>query len=396
MNLHEYQAKKLFNKYEIPIPKGYCIKELDEIEKTISNLSTGPWVIKCQIHAGGRGKSGGIKITNSKKEIHEFAKKWLGNKLITYQTDKNGQKVNYLLIEKKTIIKKELYLSFVINRKKSSIMLISSDSGGVDIENIFKKKSNNIYKEILESCYLIQDFQSRKIAFKLGLQGNQINQFVKICNKLSLLFLENDLTTLEINPIVIDDKNNLICLDGKIIIDDNAIYRNYSLYEEHDNSQLDKREVYAANDNLNYIPLDGNIGCMVNGAGLAMGTMDLIKFHGGNPANFLDVGGNTTVEKVEKAFKIILLDSNVKVILVNIFGGIVRCDLISNGIINSVINLKIKIPIIVRLEGNNSINGIKALKKSNLNIIAANSLNDAVKKAIKNSIGKHNYVDFNR
>ncbi|MDQ1237515.1 MAG: ADP-forming succinate--CoA ligase subunit beta [Wigglesworthia glossinidia] len=395
MNLHEYQAKELFSQYKIPIPNGFKCTKYSEIKEAILKLQPGPWVVKCQIHAGGRGKSGGVKLLSSIEKIRQFLKKWIGNRLVTYQTDNIGQIVNSILIEQKTCIKKELYLSLILNRTQSNISIISSMTGGINIENYVEKNINVIYKEHFDICCGLQSFQARNLAFHLKLSGKQINQFVDICKKLSLLFINKDLTLVEINPIVINQDDDLICLDGKLSVDDNSLYRQINLKKIHDNSQLDSREIYAEKWGLNYIPLQGNIGCMVNGAGLAMGTMDLIKLHGGKPANFLDVGGNATVEKVDQAFRIILLDSNVKSILVNIFGGIVKCDLIADGIIQAVSNLQVHVPVIVRLEGNNSQLGETKLIHSNLRIITANSLNDAVKKAIDN-IGRHNHVDFNR
>ncbi|AFA41180.1 succinyl-CoA synthetase, beta subunit [Wigglesworthia glossinidia endosymbiont of Glossina morsitans morsitans (Yale colony)] len=395
MNLHEYQAKELFSQYKIPIPNGYKCTKYSEIEKAVVKLNPGPWVVKCQIHAGGRGKSGGVQTLNSIDEIHKFAKKWIGKRLVTYQTDNIGQTVNSILIERKTYIKKELYLSLVLNRIQSNISILASFTGGINIENDIKTNKKIIFKENFDVCCGFQLFKARNLAFQLKLFGKQINQFVTICENLTYLFIEKDLTLAEINPIAINQNDDLLCLDGKLNIDENALYRQVHLKKIHDNSQLDSREVYAEKWGLNYIPLQGNIGCMVNGAGLAMGTMDLIKLHGGNPANFLDVGGDATVEKVDQAFRIIILDSHVKSILINIFGGIVKCDLIADGIIQAISNLQVNIPVIVRLEGNNSKLGAKKLINSNLNIITANSLDDAVKKAIEN-IGRKTYVDSNR
>lgn len=395
MNLHEYQAKELFSQYKIPIPNGYKCTKYSEIETAVVKLNPGPWVVKCQIHAGGRGKSGGVQILNSIDEIHKFAKKWIGKRLVTYQTDNIGQTVNSILIERKTYIKKELYLSLVLNRIQSNISMLASFTGGINIENDVEKNKKTIFKESFDICCGFQLFKARNLAFQLKLFGKQINQFVTICENLTSLFIEKDLILAEINPIAINQNNDLICLDGKLNIDDNALYRQVHLKKIHDNSQLDSREIYAEQWGLNYIPLQGNIGCMVNGAGLAMGTMDLIKLHGGNPANFLDVGGDATVEKVDQAFRIIILDSHVKSILINIFGGIVKCDLIADGIIQAISNLQVNIPVIVRLEGNNSKLGARKLIHSNLNIITANSLDDAVKKAIEN-IGRNTYVDSNR
>ncbi len=346
------------------------------------------WVVKVQVHAGGRGKAGGVVLAKSKEEIEAFALKWLGKNLVTYQTDAGGQPVNKLLVEECTDIESELYLGAVIDRSSQRVVFMASTEGGVEIEKVAHDTPEKILKAEIDPLVGAQPYQGRELAFKLGLEGDQIKQFTKIFLGLAKLFVENDLALLEINPLVITKAGNLHCLDAKVSIDGNAMYRQPRLKEMHDPSQDDERETHAAQWELNYVALDGNIGCMVNGAGLAMGTMDIVKLHGGAPANFLDVGGSANKERVTEAFKIILSDENVKAVLVNIFGGIVRCDIIADGIIGAVEEVGVKVPVIVRLEGNNAELGSKKLADSGLNIIAASSLTDAAESAVKAAEGK--------
>jgi len=377
MNLHEYQAKQLIAKYGISVPKGIAIKSIDEVDQSIAELKSSSYVIKAQIHAGGRGKAGGVKIVSSKKEAVEVANSLLHKKLVTYQNKPDGQPVNTLLIEESCDIEKELYFSILVDRQSEKIVVIASSAGGMEIEEISK---NNPEKIIKETCSLINglmDFQSRNIAFALGLPNEMINDFVKFARSAFKVFIENNLALLEINPLVITSHKKIIALDCKINVDDNALYKQKTLAELRDWSQNDSKEAEAFDAGLNYIALNGNIGCMVNGAGLAMATMDLIKLYGGEPANFLDVGGGATAETVAKAFKIILDDKNVQVVLVNIFGGIMRCDIIAEGIIAAVKEVGIQIPIVVRLEGTNVDLGKKLLQTSGLNIKAANTLTEA-------------------
>ncbi|WP_083172624.1 ADP-forming succinate--CoA ligase subunit beta [secondary endosymbiont of Trabutina mannipara] len=379
MNLYEYQSKQLFAKYGLPIPTGYICSSLSEVEKL--SLGIEPWIAKCQVYAGGRGKAGGIKIIKSKEELRLFAKHWFGNRLITSQTDALGQQVNHILVEKATFITKELYLGLIIDRSICSIIFIASIEGGIEIEKIAEKNPHLIHKITLDNLTGPHPYQARQLAFKLGLFGKQISQFVKIFIGLATLFLERDLELVEINPLVINNNNDLICLDSKLSIDSNALFRQSkfrNIYNK--NNQQDKCE--AHHRQLNYLVLDGNIGCMVNGAGLAMGTMDIVKLYGGKPANFLDIGGGATKERVTEYFQLILSNKNVKAILINIFGGIVRCDLIADGIINAISKISINIPVVVRLEGNNAKQGNKILAKSMLNIIVTNNLIDAVKQVI--------------
>ncbi|CAL1329001.1 ADP-forming succinate--CoA ligase subunit beta [Candidatus Providencia siddallii] len=382
MNLHEYQSKQLLLRYGIPTPIGYVCSSINEIVDVAKKKCKAPWVLKCQVHAGGRGKSGGVKVTSNIDEVKMFAKKWFGKYLITYQTSEKGQLVNKILVESSTNIKKELYLGAIIDRSKNCIVFMATTEGGIEIEKVAKKTPELIYKINIDPLTGPMHFQGRQLAFKLGLIDKQVNQFSEIFVNLAKLFLKYDLTLAEINPLVINNLDNLICLDCKLDVDNNALYRQNELSNIYDESQGDSREIYASKYGLSYVALDGNIGCMVNGAGLAMGTMDIIKSYGGSPANFLDVGGGTTKERVTEAFKIILSDKNVKVIFVNIFGGIVRCDLISIGIIDALKESNITVPVVVRLDGNNAKLGLKKIKESGLNIIVTNNLIDAAKKAV--------------
>ena len=388
MNLHEYQAKQLFAEYGLPVSKGIAAETPSEAANAAGIIGGDKWVVKAQVHAGGRGKAGGVKLVSSKAEIEEFAKKWLGNNLGTYQTDERGQPVSRILVESCTDIEKELYLGAVVDRATRRVVFMASTEGGVEIEKVAEETPEKILKAVIDPLTGAQPYQGRELAFKLGLEGKQVKQFVDIFLGLSKMFHDYDFALLEVNPLVITPEGNLHCLDGKINIDGNAMYRQPKIKEMHDPSQEDEREARAAKWELNYVALDGNIGCMVNGAGLAMGTMDIVKLHGGHPANFLDVGGGATKERVIEAFKIILSDTNVKAVLINIFGGIVRCDLIAEGIIGAVKEVGVKVPVVVRLEGNNADLGAKVLQESGLNIIAATSLTDAAEQVVKAAEGK--------
>tara|TARA_B100000029_G_scaffold396895_1_gene395023 strand:+ start:2138 stop:3307 length:1170 start_codon:yes stop_codon:yes gene_type:complete len=382
MNLHEYQAKRLFAEYGLPVSKGIAVETPDEAAAATFEIGGDKWVIKAQVHAGGRGKAGGVKLVDSADEAKAFAKQWLGKKLVTYQTDSNGQPVSKLLVEACTDIAQELYLGAVIDRSTRRIVFMASIEGGVEIEKVAAETPEKILKTAIDPLTGPQAYQGRELAFRLGLSGDQIRQFTQLFTGLAKLFTELDLSLLEINPLVITTEGDIHCLDGKINIDGNALYRQPRLREMHDPSQEDDREVQAAEWDLNYVALDGNIGCMVNGAGLAMGTMDIVQLYGGSPANFLDVGGGATKERVAEAFKIILSDENVAAVLVNIFGGIVRCDLIADGVISAVEEVGVEVPVVVRLEGNNADLGREVLTNSGLNIIAANSLADAAEKVV--------------
>lgn len=383
MNLHEYQAKQLLAKYGLPVSQGEVASNVEQAIAVADKLKTKRWVVKAQVHAGGRGKAGGVKIVSSKDELANATQAMLGKNLVTYQTTAEGQPVNQVLVEEPCDIEKELYLGAVIDRSKQRIVFMASTEGGVDIEKIAHDTPEKILTATVDPLVGLQPFQARELSFALGLKGQQIKQFTQILLGLGKMFEECDLSLLEINPLVITKDGNLLCLDGKINIDDNALYRQPELRAMRDTTQEDERENRARDWELNYIALDGSIGCMVNGAGLAMATMDLVKLHGGNPANFLDVGGGATKERVTEAFKIILSDKNVKAILVNIFGGIVRCDLIADGIIGAVAEVGTNLPVVVRLEGNNAELGAKKLGESGLNIIAAKSFTDAAIKVVE-------------
>ena len=388
MNLHEYQGKQLFAEYGLPVSKGYAVDSPKEAAEACDKIGGTQWVVKAQVHAGGRGKAGGVKLVRSKDEARAFAQQWLDKRLVTYQTDANGQPVSKILVEACTDIDKELYLGAVVDRASRRIVFMASTEGGVDIEKVAHDTPEKILKATIDPLVGAQPFQARELAFQLGLKGDQVKQFVHIFVGLAQLFQDYDLALLEVNPLVIKTDGNLHCLDAKINIDSNAIYRQPKLRDMADPSQDDPREAHAAKWELNYVALDGNIGCMDNGAGLAMGTMDIVNLHGGAPANFLDVGGGATEERVTEAFKIILSDSNVAAVLVNIFGGIVRCDMIAEGIIGAVREVGVKVPVVVRLEGNNADLGAKMLSESGLNIIGANSLTDAAIQVVKAAEGK--------
>ncbi|MBK51875.1 MAG: ADP-forming succinate--CoA ligase subunit beta [Gammaproteobacteria bacterium] len=382
MNLHEYQAKALFAEYGLPVSKGQAVDSPEQAAAAVADIGGDRWVVKAQVHAGGRGKAGGVRLVNSGEEAAAFAEHWIGKSLVTYQTDANGQPVRKILVESCTDIKHELYLGAVLDRATRRVVFMASTEGGVEIEKVAQETPDKILKAAIDPLTGAQAYQGRDLAFRLGLQGEQIKQFIDLFMGLAALFHDLDLALLEINPLVITSEGNLHCLDGKINIDSNALYRHPKLQAMHDQSQEDEREAHAAKWELNYVALDGNIGCMVNGAGLAMGTMDIVQLHGGRPANFLDVGGGATRERVSEAFKIILSDQNVAAVLVNIFGGIVRCDLIAEGVIGAVKEVGVKVPVVVRLEGNNAEIGREVLAGSSLNIIAADSLSDAAEKAV--------------
>ena len=382
MNLHEYQAKQLFAEYGLPVSEGIAVDTASDAAAATKKIGGSKWVVKAQVHAGGRGKAGGVKLVDSAEEAEAFAQRWLGKKMVTYQTDAGGQPVSKILVETCTDIAQELYLGAVVDRSSRRVVFMASVEGGVEIEKVAADTPEKILRATVDPLTGAQPYQGRDLAFRLGLKGVQVKQFTKLFLGLSKLFHDMDLALLEINPLVITDEGNLHCLDGKINIDGNAMYRQPKLREMHDPSQDDEREAQAAQWELNYVALDGNIGCMVNGAGLAMGTMDIVQLHGGSPANFLDVGGGATKERVTEAFKIILSDVNVAAVLVNIFGGIVRCDLIAEGVIGAVNEVGVQVPVVVRLEGNNAELGREVLKASGLNIIAATSLSDAAEKVV--------------
>ena len=387
MNLHEFQSKQIFRKYGLPVPDNRVVQSSADAATAASALEGDNWVVKAQVHAGGRGKAGGVKLVNDVESLTHTVGSMLGTRLVTIQTGSDGQPVNQVLIEETCNIARELYVGAVIDRSSRRVVLMASTEGGVEIEKVAAETPEKILRTTVNPLTGLQPYQGRELAFGLGLEGEQIKQFGKMLAGLAKMFVEKDLSLVEINPLVVTAEGNLLCLDAKINVDDNALYRQPDLLEMHDTSQEDERENRAKEWDLNYISLEGDIGCMVNGAGLAMATMDLIKLCGGEPANFLDVGGGATKERVSEAFKIILSDKNVKGILVNIFGGIVRCDLIAEGIIGAVEEVHVDVPVVVRLEGNNAERGSQLLSDSGLNLIAANDLTDAAQKIVA-EVGK--------
>ena len=383
MNLHEHQAKTLFKSYDLPTSNFFVANTVEEAKELAKKLNVSKWVVKAQVHAGGRGKAGGVEVVESLDDVEIFAKKWLGKNLITYQTDKNGQPVNSILIEECTEILSELYLGVVVDRSTRSIVVMASPEGGVNIEEVAENNPEKIFKASVKIAKEASDDDAKRLAQGLNLNNEQTKQFIDIFKNLSKLFIEKDLALVEINPLVIDDKNKLKCLDGKVSVDSNALFRHEELMSLRDTSQEEQRELEASKWDLNYVSLEGEIGCMVNGAGLAMGTMDIIKLAGGFPANFLDVGGGVNEKSVSEAFKIILSDQKVKAILINIFGGIVKCDVVAEGIISAVKEVGVDIPVIVRLKGNNANIAQEILTKSDLNIIFEPDLSIAAKKAVE-------------
>jgi succinyl-CoA synthetase beta subunit len=382
MNLHEYQGKALFREYGLPVSNGLACDTTEEVLAAAKQIGGDMWVVKAQVHAGGRGKAGGVKLVKTEAEIREFCDRHIGSRLVTYQTDANGQPVSKILIETCTDIANELYLGAVVDRSTRRIVFMASTEGGVEIEKVAEETPEKILKAAIDPLVGPQPNQARQMGFKLGLNPTQMKQFTQIFMGLAKLFDKKDVALIEINPLVITEEGNLHCLDAKIVIDSNAMYRHPELAAMHDPSQEDEREAIAAKWELNYVALEGSIGCMVNGAGLAMGTMDTVKLYGGAPANFLDVGGGATKERVAEAFKLILSDSSVKAVFVNIFGGIVRCDMIAEGIIGAVEEVGVEVPVVVRLEGTNADKGAEILSQSDLNIIAGSSLADAAQKVV--------------
>ena len=383
MNLHEYQAKQLFAEYGLPVSRGIAVDSGDEAVQAAKDIGGDRWVVKAQVHAGGRGKAGGVKLFSDFDEIKSFADGLIGTNLVTFQTDENGQPVSKIFVESCTDIDRELYLGAVIDRSTRRIVFMASTEGGVEIEKVAEETPDLILQATIDPHVGGQAYQGRELAFKLGLSGPQVNQFAQVFVGLARMFEERDLSLIEINPLVVTTEGNIHCLDAKVSLDNNALYRQKAMAELNDPSQEDEREAHAAQFGLNYVALEGNIGCMVNGAGLAMGTMDLVKLAGGQPANFLDVGGGATKEAVSEAFKIILSDPAVKAVLINIFGGIVRCDIIADGIIGAVKEVGVDVPVVVRFEGNNAAVGVETLANSDVEIIAATSLTDAVAQVVK-------------
>ncbi|MFZ5483915.1 MAG: ADP-forming succinate--CoA ligase subunit beta [Pseudomonadota bacterium] len=383
MNLHEYQAKAILREFGIATPRGLAITSPGQCADAVAELGGEAWVVKAQVHAGGRGKAGGVKLCRSLVALQAAAEALLGRHLVTYQNAPDGQPVHAVLVEETLPIARELYLSLTVDRAAERIGLVASAAGGMEIEEVARATPDKILRASVDPITGLMDYQGRDLAFGLGLVGDQIAAFVKLVKACYRLFVERDLALLEINPLVVTEDGRVLPLDCKMSVDDNALYRQKALAEQADFSQIDAKEAEAHRLNVNYIALNGNIGCMVNGAGLAMATMDLIKLSGGMPANFLDVGGGATAQSVAQAFQIILADPNVKAVLINIFGGIVRCDLIAEGIIQAVKEVGVQVPVVVRLEGTNAAQGRALLANSGLAIIAANDLNQAAKRVVE-------------
>ena len=383
MNLHEYQSKQLFAEYGLPVSKGKAVDTAEDAVQAAEELGGSRWVCKVQVHAGGRGKAGGVKVVDSLDEVRDFAERWVGQRLVTIQTDKDGQPVSKIFVEECTDIEKELYLGAVIDRGSRRVVVMASTEGGVEIEKVAEETPEKILRAVIDPYVGAQPYQGTELGYQLGLNSVQVREFSSIFVNLMNLFHECDCSLVEINPLVINAEGHVHCLDAKINVDSNSLYRQGSIREMNDPSQEDARESEADGYGLNYVALDGNIGCMVNGAGLAMGTMDLVKLHGGNPANFLDVGGAASKEAVAEAFKIILSDENVRAVLINIFGGIVSCATIAEGIIAAVTEVGVEVPVVVRFEGNNAAVGSQILADSGQSIIAATSLVDAAEKAVQ-------------
>jgi len=382
VNLHEYQAKEVFASYGVPVPDGQVARTPEEAAAATQALGGELWVVKAQVHAGGRGKVGGVKLVRSASEAAEAARGMLGGRLVTKQTGEEGLPINLVYVETGSKIERELYLSLLVDRGSERVAIIASSEGGMDIEEVAENTPEKILQININPAAGLFPWQARKLGFALGLSADQVKKFTRVLDGLYRMFVERDLSLVEINPLIVTAEGDIKALDGKVNVDGSALYRQQALVDYRDTSQEDETELKASEHDLNYVSLDGNIACMVNGAGLAMATMDLIKLHGGNPANFLDVGGGATAERVTAAFKLILANQKVKAILVNIFGGIVRCDLIAEGIIIAVKEVGVSLPVIVRLEGTNVELGRKLLADSGLAITAAADLTDAAKKAV--------------
>jgi succinyl-CoA synthetase beta subunit len=382
MNLHEYQAKSLFNSYGIPIPAGQVAASPSEARTAAQELGGKLWVVKAQAHTGGRGKAGGVLLARNLDEVEQAARAVIGMTLVTHQTGPQGLPVHTVLVEQGSEIDRELYLGALLDRAQSRVVFMASSAGGMNIEEVAAETPEKILTTVVNPATGMLPYQCRKLAFGLGLKGDQIKAFSKIMMALYRLYTEKDVSLIEINPLIVTTQGELVALDAKINLDSNALYRHQELVAMRDYTQEDKKEAAAAEHDLNYITLDGSIGCMVNGAGLAMATMDMVKLQGGEPANFLDVGGGTTAERVTEAFKLILSDDKVQAVLVNIFGGIVRCDLIAEGIITAARSIKVSVPVVVRLEGTNAQQGLDMLANSGLDFITANDFTEAARKVV--------------
>jgi succinyl-CoA synthetase beta subunit len=388
MNLHEYQAKSLFARYGVPVPQGRVAMSVEEALAAAGALSGPRWVVKAQVHAGGRGKGGGVRLVDSRRDVEAAADALLGSRLVTHQTGPEGLPVERLLIEQVTDIDREIYLGALIDRGRRRIVFMASGEGGMDIEEVAARTPEKILRVTVDPVAGLQPYQTRQIGFGLGLDTKQVGELSRIMAGLYRLFTECDASLVEVNPLVVTTEGSLLALDAKVGLDDNALFRHRELADWRDSSQEDEKERVAREHDLNYITLDGDIGCMVNGAGLAMATMDLIKLHGAEPANFLDVGGGTTAARVAEAFKLIVSDPKVRAILVNIFGGIVRCDLIAEGVIEAVKEVALPVPVVVRLEGTNVEKGREMLQASGLDIVTAEDLTDAAEKVVAAARGQ--------
>lgn len=388
MNLHEYQAKNLYRKYDIPTTKGKLLTHPSQLDEILRTLGGDSWVIKAQVHAGGRGKAGGVVLVDSKVDANDEVRRLLGSSLVTKQTTSLGQPVNSIYIEQPCDVIQQIYLAFIVDRTTSRIMIITSKEGGVEIEDVAQEFPEKILRNPINPIVGIMPAQCRQICDDLGLDKTLSAQMIDLMQKMYKMFVENDLSLVEVNPLVVSKQGQLLCLDGKIQVDKSALYRQAKMNEIRDESQEEQKELKAEKLDLNYVSLDGNIGCMVNGAGLAMATMDLIQSHKGEPANFLDVGGSVNTKRVVEAFEIILSDKKVNGILVNIFGGIVRCDIIAQGIIDAVKQMNINIPIVVRLEGTNAVQGLELIRNENLSIYEESNLDNAAKKIIELTQGE--------
>ena len=387
MNLHEFQAKQLFASYGIPVPRGGAAESVEQARAIVSHLGDERWVVKAQIHAGGRGKAGGVKVVEGIPELEKTVAAMLGSRLVTHQTAASGLPVSYVLIEPVSEVVRELYLGAVIDRARERVVFMASAMGGMDIEQVAATQPEKILTLAIDPVVGLQPYEWRQVGFSLGLDMKQFQALSKVMGGLYRLFMEQDASLVEINPLVVTREGDLVAVDAKINLDDNALFRHPDLQGLKDPSQENEKELIAQQHELNYIPLEGSIACMVNGAGLAMATMDIIKLHGGEPANFLDVGGGTTAERVAEAFKLILSDEKVKAVLVNIFGGIVRCDLIAEGIIKAIDEVHVTVPVVVRLEGTNVEQGKTMLRNSGLAITTAEGLTDAAQKVVKLAAG---------
>lgn len=383
MNIHEYQGKEILRKYGVAVPKGSVAFSPDEAVKVAKELGANVTVVKAQIHAGGRGKAGGVKIAKNLEEVRSYAKELLGKILVTHQTGPEGKEIKRLYIEEGSDIKKEYYLSLVLDRATSRVVMMGSEEGGMDIEEVAESNPEKIFKEVIDPVTGLNAFQARRMAFNMNIPSKLVNKAVALMLGIYKAFIDKDASTVEINPLVVTGDDQVVALDAKFNFDSNALYRQKDIVELRDFDEEDPKEIEASKYDLSYISLDGNIGCMVNGAGLAMATMDTISYYGGSPANFLDVGGGATAEKVTEAFKIILSDKNVKGIFVNIFGGIMKCDIIAEGVITAAKEVGLAVPLVVRLEGTNVDLGKKLLNESGLNIVAADSMADGAQKIVK-------------